>query len=53
MSVFLKELSGYHRDEEVVLILDKADWHTAANLNIPENITLQLLGITCDSKIAI
>ena len=40
MSVFLKELSGYHRDEEIVLILDKAGWHTAANLNIPENITL-------------
>ena len=43
MSIFLKELSGSHRDEEIVLILDKAGWHTAANLNIPENITLHRL----------
>lgn len=43
MSIFLKELSECHRDEEIVLILDKAGWHTAANLNIPENIVLHWL----------
>lgn len=43
MSIFLEELSKNHRDEQIVLILDKAGWHTAANLNIPENITLHWL----------
>ena len=43
MSIFLDELSRHHRDEQIVLILDKAGWHTAKNLNIPENITLHWL----------
>ncbi len=43
MSIFLKELSRHHRDEQIVLILDKAGWHTAGNLNVPENITLHWL----------
>lgn len=43
MSIFLEELSRNHRDEQIVLILDKAGWHTAANLTIPDNITLHWL----------
>lgn len=43
MSIFLEELSGNHGDEEIVLILDKAGWHTATDLTIPENIILHWL----------
>ena len=43
MSIFLEELSGNHGDEQIVLILDKAGWHTAGNLTIPDNITLHWL----------
>ena len=43
MSIFLQELSGNHGDEKIVLILDKAGWHTATDLTIPENIVLHWL----------
>ena len=43
MSVFLEELSTNHHDEQIVLILDKAGWHTATNLTVPENIILHWL----------
>lgn len=43
MSLFLMELSQNHAHEHIVLILDRAGWHTAKDLNIPENITLHWL----------
>jgi transposase len=43
MSVFLDDLSTNHEDEQIVLIVDKAGWHTATNLTIPKNITLHWL----------
>jgi transposase len=43
MSLFLTELSQNHEHEHIVLILDRAGWHTAKDLNIPENITLHWL----------
>lgn len=43
LSLFLEELSRNHRDEQIVLILDRAGWHTAKNLAVPPNITLHWL----------
>lgn len=43
MSLFLKELSRNHAREHIVLILDRAGWHTAGDLSIPKNITLHWL----------
>ncbi len=43
MSLFLAELSDNHQDENIVLIMDKAGWHTAKNLIVPRNITLHWL----------
>jgi len=43
MSLFLKELSRNHTHEHIVLILDRAGWHTTGELTIPKNITLHWL----------
>jgi transposase len=43
MSLFLAELSDNHQDENIVLIMDRAGWHTAKNLIVPRNITLHWL----------
>jgi len=43
MSLFLQELSLNHVHEHIVLILDRAGWHTAKDLTVPRNITLQYL----------
>ena len=43
MTFFLQELSETHHDEHIILILDKAGWHTAKALNVPTNITLHWL----------
>jgi len=40
MTAFLAEVSGRHQHEHVVMILDQAGWHTAANVSVPANITL-------------
>jgi transposase len=43
MSLFLRELSLNHAHEHIVLILDRAGWHTAKDLTVPQNITLHWL----------
>ena len=44
MSVFLQEFSkSLAPTAHVVLVLDKAGWHTARRLCVPENISLVLL----------
>jgi len=43
MFLFLQELSLNHVHEHIVLILDRAGWHTAKDLTVPRNITLQYL----------
>lgn len=43
MSLFLQELSLNHAREHIVLVLDRAGWHTAKDLNVPQNITLYRL----------
>ena len=43
MNVFLKKLSEAYPDDQILLLLDGARWHTAEALKIPENIELFLL----------
>ena len=40
MNIFLKELSLKYPDDYILLIVDKAAWHTAKALEIPKNIEL-------------
>ena len=40
MNVFLRELSTKYPDDYIVLVADKAAWHTAKGLEIPENIEI-------------
>ncbi len=41
--LFLQELSRNHACDHIVLILDRAGWHTAKDLNISQNTTLHWL----------
>lgn len=44
MNIFLRELGlSLAPDVQAVLLLDRAGWHTAKRLQLPENITLLLL----------
>ena len=43
MSLFLDEVSKRHSDEYIIMIMDKAPWHTAHVLQIPENIVIRFL----------
>jgi len=38
MSLFLEEASRRFPDEQILMIMDKAAWHTAGTLQIPDNI---------------
>ena len=42
MSLFLEEVSSRHSEDYIVMIMDKAAWHTAHILNIPENIAIPI-----------
>lgn len=43
MSLFLQEVSENHKDDHVIMIMDRAGWHTAKGVHIPDNITLHWL----------
>jgi len=43
MSLFLAEVAARHPDEFVLMLLDKAGWHRAAALRVPENLRLHWL----------
>jgi len=43
MSLFLQEVSELHVHEQIVMIMDRAGWHTARALKIPDNINLHWL----------
>lgn len=43
MSIFLEEVATRHADQFVLLVLDGAGWHQAADLKIPDNMRLVLL----------
>ncbi len=43
MSLYLKELSAYFSDKQLMVIMDQAGWHKAKELKIPDNINLEFL----------
>lgn len=43
MSLFLKEVSDRHPNEFILMVMDKAGWHQASDLQIPENMRLTFL----------
>ena len=40
MSLFLAEVAERHRDEFVLMVLDRAGWHIAGDLMVPERMRL-------------
>jgi len=43
MSIFLAEVAKRHENEFILMVTDKAGWHTANNLCIPKNMLLFFL----------
>jgi len=43
MSLYLAEVAGRHPNEHILMFLDRAGWHQAKGLVVPENITLDWL----------
>ena len=43
MEIFLRQVSNRFPDENVIMIMDKAAWHTTGKLPLPKNITLCFL----------
>ncbi|CAK0776936.1 hypothetical protein CCP4SC76_6240026 [Gammaproteobacteria bacterium] len=43
MSIFLTEVAARHPNEEILMILDGASWHSAIDLVSPSNMSLELL----------
>ena len=43
MSIFLREVSGRHPDEFILMIMDGAGWHKAKALSVPYNVALIFL----------
>ena len=43
MNLYLKELSRTYQDQGLLLIMDRAGWHTAARLEISRNIRIEYL----------
>jgi len=40
MNIFLRELSAEYPNDYIILVADKAAWHTAKGLEIPTNIEI-------------
>ena len=43
MSIFLEEVARRHPEEFILMFLDRAGWHRANDLAMPENIRLEAL----------
>lgn len=43
MELFLQQVAERFQDDHIVMVMDKAPWHTTEKLNIPENMTLVFL----------
>jgi len=43
MSYFLKEVGERYQDEYILMFMDRAGWHTAKALRIPENLEISYL----------
>lgn len=43
MSLFLAEVAQRHRQDTILMVLDGAGWHRAADLRVPDNMRLLFL----------
>lgn len=43
MSLFLKVVAGRHPDEFIVMVMDRAGWHIAGDLEVPDTMRLLFL----------
>jgi transposase len=43
MSLFLSEVSSRHPDDFILMVMDKAGWHQAKDLKVPENMRIIFL----------
>jgi transposase len=43
MAIFLQQVADRFNDEFVIMFMDKAPWHTAGKLKVPENMKLFFL----------
>ena len=43
MGIFLRQVSERFPNDYVVMFMDKAAWHTAGKLEVPENMRLEFL----------
>ena len=43
MSLYLAEVSRRHPDEHILMFFDRAGWHQAKALVVPDNLTLDRL----------
>jgi len=43
MSLFLSEVSQRHPNDFVLMVMDKAGWHRAKDLKVPENMQITFL----------
>jgi len=43
MKIFINELSNEYPDDIILMVCDKASWHTSASLEVPHNIRILFL----------
>jgi transposase len=43
MNLFLHQMSGCYKDDEILILMDGAGWHKSGNLVIPDNISILYL----------
>lgn len=43
MTIFLQQIADRFADEFIIMFMDKASWHTAGKLNVPDNMKLLFL----------
>jgi len=43
MSIFLQQVAERFPNEHIIMVMDKAAWHTSGKLSLPENISLCFL----------
>ena len=43
MNLYLEELSSTYPDKDLMVIMDRAGWHRAEGLTVPENIWIEFL----------
>lgn len=43
MEIFLKQIAERFSNEHIIMFMDKASWHTAGKLNVPDNMKLMFI----------